>query len=178
MLASGLGDRRGGISSTSSLTSASSSGRSAVRSRRPQPPWSPPGLTVTPTHSSPPLRPARDRRARRPGRSPWTTGAHSGLSSCRRPDPPPRPRRMPPRAPPCRARRFTPLHAARASLPPCLAAHPGARAPGTPHDLHQPQRVVGVFLRTPPTPSTVRFSRLYFIYVNPLNSVSLCLSSL
>ena len=91
VLASGLHALFMGTSPTPTFLSASSSGRSAVRSRRPQPPPSPPGLTVAPTHSSPPPRPARDRRDRRPDRSGGPLDAHSGLSSCRRPDPPPRP---------------------------------------------------------------------------------------
>ena len=91
VLASGLHALFGGTSPTPTFLSASSSGRSAVRSRRPQPPPSPPGLTVAPTHSSPPPRPGRDRRDRRPDRSGGPLDAHSGLSSCRRPDPPPRP---------------------------------------------------------------------------------------
>ena len=94
--------------------SVASSGRSAVRSRRPQPPLSPPGLTVAPTHSSRPPRPAHDRRSRRPDRFRGPKTPTVALSSCRRPDLPPRPRRAAPR-PPRRARRFTPPHAARAS---------------------------------------------------------------
>jgi len=54
VLASGLHALFMGTSPTPTFTSASSSGRSAVRSSRPQPPPSPPGLTVTPTHSSHP----------------------------------------------------------------------------------------------------------------------------
>merc|ERR1740139_1789591 len=62
VLASGLHALFMGTSPTPTFTSASGSGRSAVRSRRPQPPPSPPGLTVAPTHSSPPPRPARSTR--------------------------------------------------------------------------------------------------------------------
>ena len=49
------------------------------------------------------------------------------LGPSRTPSRPARSKKTPPRDPPCRARRFTPLHAARASLPPCLAAHPVLR---------------------------------------------------
>ena len=124
VLASGLHALFGGTSPTPTFLSASSSGRSEVRSRRPQPPPSPPGLTVAPTHSSRPPRPARDRRAGPADRlrgppTPTRGSPAAGDPTCRRARAgPPRARR----AARATSRRFTP----REPLLPCLAAHPGA----------------------------------------------------
>ena len=121
----GAGERNSrtfsGLTHTPAFTSAASSGRSAVRNRRPQPPSSPSGLTVAPTHSSRPPRPARDRRAGPADRlrgppTPTRGSPAAGDPTCRRARAgPPRARRAARAA----SRRFTP----RAPLLPCLAAH-------------------------------------------------------
>ena len=115
---------------------------------------------MAPTHSSRPPRPAHDRRSRRPDRFRGPKTPTVALSSCRRPDLPPRPRRAAPR-PPRRARRFTPPHAARASasLPRSAPRRSSAKLQvrRTIFISHNASSVCAA-LRPPPTPFTVRFS--------------------
>ena len=129
-----------------------------MRNRRPQPPSSPSGLTVAPTHSSRPPRPARDRRAGPADRlrgppTPTRGSPAAGDPTCRRARAgPPRARRAARAA----SRRFTP----RAPLLPCLAAQHRRssanklQARRTIFISHNASSV-GAALRPPPTPSTV-----------------------